>query len=212
MKRPNTYSYVPEYPDNLLYDVIHEEVPAPEDRDGSIEYVIYTMLTPREAYAIHLRYGYGLTFKAIGERIGGVTPQRAREVVNKALRKLRHPSCSKYLFNGLAAMNDAKVSLAMEAARAVLRTEVQREVMSELYRDRVINGLDPKTIDFTQPIENLDFGVRAYNGLKRSGINTLGQLINKPYRELCTTPNLGKTSLEEIEARLRSMGLKLKDR
>jgi DNA-directed RNA polymerase subunit alpha len=59
-------------------------------------------------------------------------------------------------------------------------------------------------------IEELDFSVRSYNCLKRAGINTVGELIQKTEEEMMKVRNLGKKSLEEVDDKLKSLGLSLR--
>jgi len=59
-------------------------------------------------------------------------------------------------------------------------------------------------------IEELDLSVRSYNCLKRAGINTVGELTMKTEDEMMKVRNLGKKSLEEVEAKLASLGLSLR--
>ena len=59
-------------------------------------------------------------------------------------------------------------------------------------------------------IEELDMSVRSFNCLKRAGINTVEDLINKTEEEMIRVRNLGKKSLEEVIAKLHSLGLELK--
>ncbi len=58
-------------------------------------------------------------------------------------------------------------------------------------------------------IEELDLSVRSYNCLKRAGINTVGELVRKTEEEMMKVRNLGKKSLEEVESKLRELGLGL---
>lgn len=48
-------------------------------------------LTHRELKALRLRYVSNQTLAEIGAQIGGVTGSRAREIIQKACRRLRHP-------------------------------------------------------------------------------------------------------------------------
>lgn len=56
-------------------------------------------------------------------------------------------------------------------------------------------------------IEDLDLSVRSFNCLKRAGISTVGDLINKTPDEMMRVRNLGKKSLEEVIAKLAEYGL-----
>ena len=58
-------------------------------------------------------------------------------------------------------------------------------------------------------IEELDLSVRSFNCLKRAGINTVEDLISKSEDEMMKVRNLGRKSLEEVVAKLDSLGFKL---
>ena len=70
---------------------------------------------------------------------------------------------------------------------------------------------DPKVKALETSIEDLDFSVRAYNCLKRAGIHTLQDLVNKSESEMMKIRNLGKKSLKEVLDKIRDMGLILRD-
>ncbi|HHY13689.1 MAG TPA: DNA-directed RNA polymerase subunit alpha [Thermoanaerobacterales bacterium] len=59
-------------------------------------------------------------------------------------------------------------------------------------------------------VEELDLSVRSYNCLKRAGINTVEELIQRTPEDMMKVRNLGKKSLEEIEQKLADLGLSLK--
>jgi DNA-directed RNA polymerase subunit alpha len=59
-------------------------------------------------------------------------------------------------------------------------------------------------------IEELEIGVRAYNCLKRAGIQTVGDLVQKSESELNAIPNFGKRSTDEVVEALNSLGLSLR--
>jgi DNA-directed RNA polymerase subunit alpha len=60
-------------------------------------------------------------------------------------------------------------------------------------------------------IEELELGVRSYNCLKRAGIQTIGDLVQKSESELSAIPNFGRKSIEEVKETLRVRGLSLRD-
>ncbi|MEG1972070.1 MAG: DNA-directed RNA polymerase subunit alpha [Oscillospiraceae bacterium] len=68
------------------------------------------------------------------------------------------------------------------------------------------NGKE-KILEMT--IEELDLSVRAFNCLKRASVNTVGDLVNKSPEEMMKVRNLGKKSLEEVIAKLHSLGFDL---
>ena len=70
---------------------------------------------------------------------------------------------------------------------------------------------DPKVKVLETTIEDLDFSVRAYNCLKRAGIHTLQDLVNKSETDMMKIRNLGKKSLKEVLDKIKDLGLILRD-
>jgi len=70
---------------------------------------------------------------------------------------------------------------------------------------------DSKLKKLETSIDDLDFSVRAYNCLKRAGVNTLGDLTEKTELEMMKIRNLGKKSLKEVIDKIKDMGLKFRD-
>ncbi|HZJ57428.1 MAG TPA: DNA-directed RNA polymerase subunit alpha [Clostridia bacterium] len=77
------------------------------------------------------------------------------------------------------------------------------EIMVEKEEDK-----KEKVLEMT--IEELDLSVRSYNCLKRAGINTVDELIQKTAEDMMKVRNLGKKSLEEVEQKLAVLDLSLK--
>ena len=70
---------------------------------------------------------------------------------------------------------------------------------------------DPKVKALETSIEDLDFSVRAYNCLKRAGIHTMQDLIDKREVDVTKIRNLGKKSLKEVLDKVKEMGLSFRD-
>ena len=79
------------------------------------------------------------------------------------------------------------------------------EIMVEKEEDK-----KEKVLEMT--IEELDLSVRSYNCLKRAGINTVQELTQKTEEEMMKVRNLGKKSLEEVQAKLTALNLSLKQK
>ncbi|MBQ3933055.1 MAG: DNA-directed RNA polymerase subunit alpha [Pseudobutyrivibrio sp.] len=60
-------------------------------------------------------------------------------------------------------------------------------------------------------IDELELSVRSYNCLKRAGINTVQELVNKTPDEMMKVRNLGRKSLDEVLNKLVELGLHLRD-
>ncbi|MGH2663185.1 MAG: DNA-directed RNA polymerase subunit alpha [Actinomycetota bacterium] len=61
------------------------------------------------------------------------------------------------------------------------------------------------------PIEDLNLSVRSYNCLKREGVNTVGELVQKTEQELTDIRNFGQKSIDEVKAKLEDLGLSLRE-
>ena len=105
------------------------------------------------------------------------------------MRKLRHPNRLNYLKYGVSGVIARQTESAREAALASLPKPDKLE-------------------DIT--LEELELSVRSYNCLKRAGMNTLRELSEMTFDELCHVRNLGKRSIDEICAVLTKYGIRLK--
>ena len=65
-----------------------------------------------------------------------------------------------------------------------------------------------KVLEMT--IEELELSVRAYNCLKRAGINSVAELVQRNQEDMMKVRNLGRKSLEEVEQKLHELGLSLR--
>ena len=66
---------------------------------------------------------------------------------------------------------------------------------------------NPRQKALETSIDDLDLSVRAYNCLKRAGVNNLQDLTNKSEMEMMKIRNLGKKSLKEVIDKIKEMGL-----
>ena len=69
------------------------------------------------------------------------------------------------------------------------------------------NKSKEKVLEMT--IEELDLSVRSFNCLKRAGINTVNDLLEKSEEEMMKVRNLGKKSFDEVKEKLRSLGYEM---
>ena len=78
---------------------------------------------------------------------------------------------------------------------------------AEVIVDAVDDEID-KVLEMN--IDELELSVRSYNCLKRAGINTVEELVNKTSEDMMKVRNLGRKSLEEVLAKLKELGLGLR--
>ncbi|MBR5320993.1 MAG: DNA-directed RNA polymerase subunit alpha, partial [Clostridia bacterium] len=74
----------------------------------------------------------------------------------------------------------------------------------------IVKNDDSKTKVLEMTIEELDLSVRSFNCLKRASINTVEDLTNRTEEDMMRVRNLGRKSLEEVIAKLESLGLSLR--
>ena len=86
------------------------------------------------------------------------------------------------------------------------------DLSGEAYDTEIMvdKGEDAKEKVLEMTIEELDLSVRSFNCLKRAGINTVEDLINKTEEDMMKVRNLGKKSLDEVINKLHSFGLELR--
>ena len=72
-------------------------------------------------------------------------------------------------------------------------------------------SLSPLSPNLALPIEDMDLSVRSYNCLKREGVSSVGELVQKTEQDLLDIRNFGQKSIEEVKQKLQEMGLSLAD-
>ena len=90
-----------------------------------------------------------------------------------------------------------------------------RLLEQKIYSARTGIRLDPQDADKSEseeaddPIESLNFSLRTYNILKRSGVNTVGELTKLDEGQLWSIKNMTKTAFKEITRNLFATGYTL---
>lgn len=85
------------------------------------------------------------------------------------------------------------------------------DLSEEAYNTEIMVEKDDKGKEkvLEMTIEELDLSVRSFNCLKRAGINTVEDLINKSEDDMMKVRNLGRKSLEEVVEKLKNLGFNL---
>ena len=193
-----------DYPYNLVEEVCEEEELATTDLLGSVEYALFS-LTDRERDITHLYYRDGKTLEEIG-KIYGVTRERIRQVVAKAVRKLKHPSRRKYIELGVLGVIEKMKEEYAEKVAELTEKMLYLTNITDANMNTVIEKCELAKKTETEKIENFDFSVRTYNCLCRAGKRTLGDVARMSYTELNHVRNLGRKSILEIIDTLEKNG------
>ena len=215
------YSKNPGYPFNLIDAIYDCEYIWIDDDDhmNGLNHALGT-LSDREQEVIKQRYMYYKTLEEVG-RDFGLTRERIRQMEKHALFKLRHPSRKNFIehgFFGNAELKELKerTKLLDEREKAIKEREDKlAETLENLgqIQASVDLGMSAgevrKAVELGMSIDNMDLSVRSYNCLKRSGITTISQLIDKCEHDstldLLQVRNLGRKSLWEILEKLYYM-------
>lgn len=219
--RSKTAAHDFDYPVNMLVDAgiinAEEETSAPSapDLEATVEYVIAMLPGERVRDIMHMYYRDEMTFEAIGKEYG-VTRERVLQIRNKGLRMLRSPERTEMLRKGI------KQFFWDWAARIINRTiaDEKARIKHELYlelaeKERKALERETQRIDIEAgcngpiriPIIELEFSVRTYNCLRRSGVTYLDELVKMDYYSLLKVRNLGTRSMTEIVDKLNALGI-----
>ena len=172
-------------------------------------------LSEREVKVLMFRYRDRLELYGTGKQFG-VTRERIRQIEAKALRKMRgRKACREILQKGFYQWTQEQIR---QRADAIVEERIKQFKTQWLIDhpepeyvagDPVDPEINERASKMQMTIEELDLSVRSYNCLKRANINTVGDLVKRSYDNMMCVRNLGRKSLEEIIAKLASLGLKL---
>jgi len=159
-------------------------------------------LTEREVSVLNNYYFEEKTLEEVG-KLYGVTRERIRQILAKALRKLRHPQRRNLLENGMAYLDYVEMEYQTRKEE-----EKDRLIAEKLARDAELEALrnelePPEDTAENMHIRELGLSVRSYNCLLRAGYETVGDLKNTNELRLMKCRNLGKKSLAEVVNRIR---------
>ena len=201
---------------NNFYDFIFDFVYRQPITDETIDLVLNT-LSPREIQAIKLRFGLDCephTFKATGAKLDnlnhnkmGVTTERCRQMINKAARKLRHPSrCEVFITSLLSNLSGDTCT--------IIETNIYNELINNKTGINSINDtIETKdTLDIPtlcRPVEDLELTRCSTNCVRNENILFVGDLIQCNENQLLKIPGLGKKSFNYIKNILANYSLTL---
>ena len=137
------------------------------------------------------------------------------ERVNLTVQKTRVGQVTDYdkltldVYTNGALAPDEAVSLAANLLVEHLKLFVDLSENARLVDVMVESTTDEKEKVLEMNIDELELSVRSYNCLKRAGINTVQELINKTPEDMMKVRNLGRKSLDEVLAKLKELGLSL---
>lgn len=203
----NNEVYYTPYPYNLLeciYGGPIEDV-INDDQMAGLEQVLDS-LTPREKRSMQLYFEDEKTLKDIGKEFN-VTQERIRQIVSKAIRKLRNPVKFKLIQHGIKGQE--LLRLDKLDADILERKQAINEHIAELKElEKQVEKMEqkPTTKVFIDQIGDLDLSVRSYNCLRRANCMTIDQVIELfENGKIWKVRNLGRKSIDEIICKISSI-------
>ncbi len=211
------------YPYNLLDDVIDSrptsskeerwETPLSADQQDGFNLALST-LTVRERDMLRMYYEEGKTLNECGQELH-LTRERIRQIVAKAVRKLRHPHRLKLILYG--AEGYARYQ-EVHSRKAALDREEQlldeldsdlasrRKMLEELSEGLCVGERTKPASIYLLPVEEMDLSVRSYNCLRRAGCDTLQDVCDLAKSgKMTSVRNLGRRSMTEVLCKVRDL-------
>ncbi|MDE6732839.1 MAG: DNA-directed RNA polymerase subunit alpha [Oscillospiraceae bacterium] len=105
----------------------------------------------------------------------------------------------------------AKEAVSFAAKILIERLQLFAELSNETNPQELMETKEESRKDkvLEMTIEELELSVRSFNCLKRAGLNTVEDLVNKSQEDMMKVRNLGKKSFDEVIAKLQSLGVGL---
>lgn len=190
--------------------------------DGQLETVkksLETCLLEREykilTYWLGFEDGELHTLEQAGERFC-ITRERVHQIEVKALRKLRCGNVLPAIISSdkqraeMAALIEELKEL-MEDPAFKKEAEIKQRLsniskMPFTHAAEAAKYVGGGVLNFSSGIEELELSVRAYHCLKRSGINTIKDVIELPKEDWSRIRSLGSRAMKEVEDRVRAAG------
>jgi len=113
--------------------------------------------------------------------------------------------------NGAISPVDA-ISLGAEILTNQLSPFIEYVRVSQMEEEKQLIRRSIPDEKYNMPVEQLDLSVRTLNSLRRGNITTVGELITKGEKELLSLRNFGQKSKQELDERLKALGLSLAPR
>lgn len=193
------------WPNNLIDSVWGETLPIYVTRDicAGVEKAIESLQNKREQECVYMYFKDGMTLKQISDKYG-VTVERIRQIIAKALRKLRHPARSQFIKHGATGGTIYDEIRTLELRKSSLEAQIRllNNELEDLQEDATNHILDHNTLDYKSRfgiLPEMDLSVRTFNCLARADCTTLPEIIKLVSSgKVIKLRNFGKRSLVEL--------------
>lgn len=186
------------------------------DQEAALTYLLSSTFPERTQTMLRLYYKEEWTLDTVGKEVG-LTRERVRQVLARAVRQLRHPSRFKMLVYGLdgyerfSAIRQKVRELEIEEDRV---DELEKELIRRrMYLEATLQEVPvPETVpkpsksvwDIT--LEEMDLSVRSFNCLRRAGCQNISDVCKVASEgSLLKVQNFGRRSLAEVLSKVQML-------
>jgi len=154
-------------------------------------------LNAKEQNVVRMRFALGFeyhTLREVGKEIG-VTQERVRQIEAKALRTLKHPKNIRPMKNFFRSTFENDLERSKEVISKL--TEENDSLKAKLAKQKkllkeglhALESIDSSDYEYNPSdleilIDDIEISVRAHNCLKRAGIKTIRDLVQKKEQEM----------------------------
>lgn len=175
--------------------------------EQSVEFVINS-LECRDQNIIIGRFFDNKTLKELSEEFG-ITQSRVAQIENRALRRLRYPERARILVLGKnkADIRDKRIK-ELEKDLNEYERNLNNNIQDLKQKIKDLEKIDIRK--YNQNIEDLDLPIRAYNCLKREGINKVYE-IKENEKRLCKIRGLTRKLIDDISYKMKEAGIPINE-
>lgn len=166
--------------------------------------LLVSTLPPRRREAVLLHFRDGLTYKAVGEQMGGITATRVMQLAERGVRDIRERIA---MDTGIIPLSLGKAEYGKALRKIIAGSPAEYYELIRAKQDRraeaEASALETHSAD---SIESLSLTLPTHRALMSAGITTVGQLVAMSDADL---RSLGRVNVENIISRLDRLGLRL---
>ncbi len=167
---------------------------------------VLSTLTERKRLVLECRYRNGMTYKRIGEILGGMNGSRARRILDKALRELRRPENAESMSVSKIIENKNELLKLLQDKDDMIN-ELFSQISDLLCGEPIKQAMQNQLACRKMKIIDMGFPRRLSNALARAGIYDCDALLAlNSFQEFTKMTNIGRLSIFQIVHKMRACG------
>lgn len=195
------------WPYNLITDIFQEDITwiMTEDQEAGLEYLLNRM-APRTKEMLLRRYRDCKTLDDISKEFG-VTRERVRQILARAVRIMRAPTRRQYIEDGLKGTEELN-EMERDISKRRSRLEQMKAQLEFEEKNLSIFDLDTCEKPSVDPFFDHSMSVRLYNCLRRAQLDTVNEVVDAVNDEsILRVRNFGRKTYEELLRLFEDIGV-----